>query len=153
MTQLGDATDRSPRAQVMSDVLGSIVAVMMRQREYLHYRIADLAAWVRPAVELRQAKALFCSRGRPLGYITWAWLTDELSARFAAGEAPLLRPEEWNGGTHLWVMDLVALDRSLGVVIAALRSDSEFRGHPVHWMSRPKAGRQTKHLTLRPYPA
>ena len=44
---------------------------------------------------------------RPVGLVTWAWLSPEAEAAHLAGERPIAA-EEWRGGDRLWYPDFVA---------------------------------------------
>ncbi|MGD1955582.1 MAG: toxin-activating lysine-acyltransferase [Sphingomonadales bacterium] len=48
---------------------------------------------------------------QPVGYATWAYLSEEAAAKLNAGAASgrgaRLRPDEWKSGESLWLVDLV----------------------------------------------
>jgi len=50
---------------------------------------------------------IFRSGGFPRAFMTWAALTDEAEHRFAI-KHEAIRPEDWNAGASMWIMDLVA---------------------------------------------
>ncbi|MEM6833334.1 MAG: toxin-activating lysine-acyltransferase [Pseudomonadota bacterium] len=48
---------------------------------------------------------------QPVGYATWAYLSEEAEAKLIAGadsgSGARLRPDEWKSGDRLWLVDLV----------------------------------------------
>lgn len=85
------------------------------------YRLASLTPWVLPAIRLRQIEFYFDSRGQPAGYVTWAFLTDQVAQEYATDHDRLLHLSEWNEGEHLWVIDVVAPGGNLRALLARWR--------------------------------
>lgn len=72
------------------------------------FPLSALDYWVSPAILLKQIKFFFDHRGRPVAYLTWAFLSDEVSARMERDVINVLHLSEWNEGLNLWVLDFVA---------------------------------------------
>lgn len=63
-------------------------------------------AHVVPAIALRQAAFGFDVNGVPEALISWAYLTEDVSAELARDPGRALHPSEWNEGTELWILAL-----------------------------------------------
>lgn len=90
-------------------LLPGLAAVMwLAQYSPLHqrYPTGRLLRRVLPSLELNQYRS-YSLKGRPIGFVNWAWLDDVTSARFAQGDYDLL-PHEWQGGKNLWFPEILA---------------------------------------------
>lgn len=63
---------------------------------------------VMPAIAVRQTAFGFSGVGIPKAFMTWAYLSDEVTQDLAAKNDRPLRIDEWNEGTNLWIMTLLA---------------------------------------------
>ena len=61
-----------------------------------------------PAVRLNQIGFLYNSRGSPVGFATWAFVTEEVAQSLLADPNYPLDIGEWNEGDQLWLVDFVA---------------------------------------------
>lgn len=59
-----------------------------------------------PALRLGQALVSRGSDGRINGYMSWAFVGDDVASAYASGKRRLLHPSEWNEGLKLWIVDL-----------------------------------------------
>ncbi len=57
------------------------------------------------AIEKNQYK-VYRKDGKPVAAINWAWLSDEKSKEYE-GRNFELKPEDWNAGKNLWVMEIL----------------------------------------------
>jgi hemolysin-activating ACP:hemolysin acyltransferase len=87
-----------------------------------------VGAWIWPAVRLSQIDFCFDTRGAPLAYATWAFLSDEVSIDFATNERRLLHLSEWNEGANLWIIDVVSPVGAMRMMAARLKQ--RFRAQP-----------------------
>lgn len=76
----------------------------------MDFPIASLKMWVLPPVQLSQFH-LFVDEvdGKLLGYMTWAWFSEETEQRWKAGTMDVIHVSEWNEGSRLWIIDFVTL--------------------------------------------
>jgi hemolysin-activating ACP:hemolysin acyltransferase len=58
---------------------------------------------------VRQLHVFVGNDGKLLGYITWAWFSEESEARWQSGTLTLPHISEWNEGDRLWILDFVAM--------------------------------------------
>jgi hemolysin-activating ACP:hemolysin acyltransferase len=96
------------RLQVISpfDALGTMVSTCVHSDTYMSWNLRDLANYFMPPIALGQY-SIFVSGQRIVGFITWAFLSDELTrALRELFQEP--GSEEWKSGTQLWFMDMVS---------------------------------------------
>lgn len=135
MPSLSDRQDTSSITVAVQ--LGNAVSIMMGTKRYLSFRIAALAAWLLPAVRIKQFKAYFDDKGRPVGYVTWAFLSDETQQRWQCDPDMILHHSEWNEGLNLWIIDFASPYGFTRAIMTDLR-DNLFEGHKeIHW-TRPR---------------
>ena len=87
-------------------LLGSIAWLMLRSQIHKHLFITDLEWLIIPPVMLKQMR-IFRNQNTPIGYISWASLTQEAEERFLKGNARI-SPKDWNAGDRLWIIDFIS---------------------------------------------
>jgi cytolysin-activating lysine-acyltransferase len=88
-------------------VLGEIVWLLTQSAQHKQaFFLGDLEWMAMPPILLQQFR-LFYAKDRPIGAILWAYVSDEVADRLAAGNARL-RPQDWKSGDTLWVVDVIA---------------------------------------------
>lgn len=77
----------------------------------------------------------------PVACVTWAKVSDEVDQRLKAhvGQPIRLRPEQWTGGTHHWLIDLVGEPRALAAALEML-SQGPFKNEIVKVVTRETSG-------------
>jgi cytolysin-activating lysine-acyltransferase len=108
--------------------LGTAALLMLQCRRYPYFPMACLTAWIQPAILLRQIKFFFDYKGRPIGYMTWAFLAADVEEKWISDPKTLLHFSEWNEGDRLWIMDFVA-PGGFATTIARYASQNMFPGH------------------------
>lgn len=66
----------------------------------------SLHQWLLPALRHKQYR-IYRKGDLPVGFVTWAWLSEDVESRYAA-KTSSLSPQEWQSGNRLWLLDLVA---------------------------------------------
>lgn len=92
------AFDRMP-------TLGPVAWLYGRDDAKKHLTLADLDWAVQPPLILDQCR-LFMKDKMPLGFISWAYVSEDVHQRLQQGNTRL-EPHEWKGGEHLWLIDIV----------------------------------------------
>lgn len=134
-------------ATVHAAAFGEIVSVLMSSPVHREAKLSDLAKFVAPAVAARQYVVLkVAPAGRPdaalpVGAALWAAVSPEVDQRLrAAKDQPVaLTPEEWRGGEHLWLVDLIAVDSVRRALLEDLR-DRVAEGRPMALKIRDAGG-------------
>ena len=118
-------------------MLGTAVSLMGSSARYADFPVKHVAAWLIPAITTRQIH-IFCDRrGRPVGYLTWAFLSETAERRWLANPDGIFHVSEWNEGTRLWLIDLVALPGYGPSVMRQIKT-AMFQEHAIgHWF-RPR---------------
>lgn len=105
----------------MEAALGEIVAVLMRSELHQKMTLAEVRAFVLPAVLLGQfsiAEAQSKANGMttPVGFVLWANVSPEIDARLSDlnGTAYQLASNDWNSGSIPWVLMALGDQRLVG---------------------------------------
>lgn len=120
--------EQDPESADHARQVGTAAMLMLQCKQYPRFPVACLAAWIQPAVLLRQMKLFFDFKGRPIGYMTWAFLAPDVEARWVNDPKVMLHFSEWNEGERLWIMDFVA-PSGFARPIARHAMESMFPGH------------------------
>ncbi|AGF76986.1 ACP:hemolysin acyltransferase (hemolysin-activating protein) [Desulfocapsa sulfexigens DSM 10523] len=86
--------------------MGPVLLLYMQSSHRRYHFIADLEWLLMPPLIAGQCK-LFMKKEYPTSFISWAFLNKEAEARLFANGGKL-RPEDWNCGDRLWIIDIVA---------------------------------------------
>lgn len=102
-------------------ILGPAMWLYARDPKKKFGFIGDIDGTVLPPVILDQCR-LYTKEGIPFAFFTWAKVSDEVDARLRGGQ-PTIAPHEWQGGDHIWMVDMVAPFGHLDEMFAELRKD------------------------------
>lgn len=148
---------RSKRRNVRRDpaaVFGEVVGLLMRNKRYRELSIADLEWLVVPALKSNQfalaySKASEAKQARTVGVALWACV-DEATDRqlMQSRDNPIrLKPEQWNSGKIVWLIDAVGPQDVIRGTLARLLKN-EFAGREVRMASIDAEGvRSVRNLT------
>lgn len=75
---------------------GLAATVLRQSPQYCQYPIACIALWAEPAIWHDQIHIFHNEIGVAVGYMTWAWLTEETESRLIHDANVLLHISEWN---------------------------------------------------------
>lgn len=98
----------SETCQMKAAACGNICQVMLAAASHRHVRLNYLSDVVMPAIAHGNVKIYFSDMGLPIGYAIWAFLSVEVHERLKIGADRKLHLSEWNEGSSLWVIDLLA---------------------------------------------
>ena len=94
--------------QVASYQFGAICR-LLAAGPFAKLDLASVTAQIIPPVRLNQVHVCEDHRGIPTGFTSWAYLTAQKSAEFEDNAEAVLLLEDWNEGTHLWLIDVVCV--------------------------------------------
>jgi hemolysin-activating ACP:hemolysin acyltransferase len=60
------------------------------------------------AITLNQCKLYFSTDGKPVAFISWAFLSSDAETRVLRSKSIALHVSEWNEGDSPWIVDFVA---------------------------------------------
>jgi len=133
-------------SKIISAMIGDIALVLARSPAHRHFSFADIEWKILPPVLAGQAyiaEAAHKEQGFrvPIAAVTWARVSDEVDARLTAnaGTSVRLRPDEWTGGPHHWLIDIVGDPRGINIALGTL-SHGPFKDRDVKLVIRDKAG-------------
>jgi cytolysin-activating lysine-acyltransferase len=113
--------------KTVSQVLGEITWLLTQSPLHKQLFIGDLEWFAMPAILLEQFR-IWNGPNSPAAVAFWALVSDETQERLEGG-AHKLRPDEWNGGQNLWLIELVAPFGATEEILADL-SANVFAGAP-----------------------
>jgi len=123
-------TPKRAASRVTADeILGQITRLMMMSPKHRQMFVSEVELQVVPPLKLGQCRVLMGEDGQPLAYASWARVSDEVHARLEKGNHRL-RPEDWNSGSHPWLIDIAAPPKSIPRVLAELQKNV-FKGEKV----------------------
>jgi hemolysin-activating ACP:hemolysin acyltransferase len=140
-THVGAAASKLFAASV-----GEIALVLSRSSAHKHYSLADIEWMVLPPVFAGQfhiVEAAHKERGfrAPIAVVTWAFVSEEVDARFrqGVGQRVRLRPDEWKSGDIGWLIDAVGDGKGLDSALQRLKA-GPFKERPLNLITRDKEG-------------
>lgn len=95
----------SANTKERATLIGYAVMVLLQSKKYSLFQVLTIRCWIEQAIALGQIKFFFDWDGTPIGYITWAYLAEDVESRLQGDENFLLHFSEWNEGGNLWVID------------------------------------------------
>ncbi|RLM02693.1 toxin-activating lysine-acyltransferase [Gibbsiella quercinecans] len=105
MTMYIRETTGNQHEYTVYEQIGFAVSCMLNNRNYSLYPMLSIQFWTEYAIQHRQIKFLFDTRGQPLAYVTWAYLGTDTEERLLHDPEFRLHPSEWNEGGKTWILD------------------------------------------------
>jgi cytolysin-activating lysine-acyltransferase len=106
-----ETTSDKPGSAQGLNPLAAAISLMLASPAHRHLFIADLEWRLLPAIAARQFR-LIVKDERPLAFVTWAFVSDEVKARLTSESGPSgagrLKPEEWRSGRNHVIVDFVS---------------------------------------------
>jgi cytolysin-activating lysine-acyltransferase len=131
-TAIGESVRRHNAA-----VLGEIVRLMLASDLHRRWPLELIERYVVPALHHQQFR-LYRDGERVIGYVSWAWLSQDVEDRYLKGGYALTL-EDWKSGELPWIIDFVTPHGHMAQVRVALRRERVFGGRA------PKAIRPPRH--------
>lgn len=139
-------SDVAPERKLQAAALGfALQAFLASGRPAAQVHGVSRLAW--PAIQLRQFALDFDATGAAVGYLVWAFVSDDVLAELRAFPGRAMHLSEWNEGRRLWVLDVVGPSaRRLRFLRQTLREHAPFADR-VYGARLTPAGR-VKHTDL-----
>ncbi|MDH0863932.1 toxin-activating lysine-acyltransferase [Mitsuaria sp. GD03876] len=132
-----------PAVQALSTQLGAVASVDLGSgapSELTPWRLREL---VLPAIHQRRLRVHRDVASRPVAFMVWAMLADDVDASLRAPYGNRLHPSQWNEGTHFWILLARALPGHAMSAFLSMRRAVLRDAGPVSYFSRPRHGRDT----------
>ncbi len=111
----------SVSVQKRLQMIGSITHLMMSSALHRSYNISDIAERFVPSLIHNQFR-YYEINGSPIGFVNWAWLTDEIEQQYRSGQY-VLNLDEWQGGNNLWFPEFIAPFGHARFIVKDLRTN------------------------------
>lgn len=93
-------------AKKTSEVLGEITWLMSQSPLHKRLFIQDLEWFVMTPILLQQFR-LFYDQQKPIGVVLWAHANEDVAEMLGQGISKL-RPQDWQSGDEVWVVEAIA---------------------------------------------
>ncbi len=118
--------------------MGPILMLYMQSSHRRHHFISDLEWLLLPPLVNKQCK-LYMKDKYPISFASWAFLSEAAEKRLFENGGRL-RPDDWNSGNSLWIVDIVAPFGGIENMLEDIRKN-EFPDQVVHLVvPDPKTG-------------
>lgn len=87
-------------------LMGEILYLMSASSVHKYFRVVDITNNILPAIELNQYR-IYRNSSRPVGFVSWAYFSDELEKKYT-NYPTILKLEEWKSGNNLFLIDFIA---------------------------------------------
>ena len=88
-------------------IIGEVASLMVSSDLHINYRMADLRDIFTPAIDCNQFRIYHNQNRFPVGFVCWAFLSDEIDKLYAEGKYKI-KPADWNSGNNGWIIELIA---------------------------------------------
>lgn len=119
-----------PPAEIQQrlQMLGSIAWLMMQSPLHRSYTLEEIEARILPSLMHDQFR-FYQINGQPVGFLNWAWLSEEIETQYQTGAYQLLFPE-WNSGERLWYPEFIAPFGHARAMVKDIRKNIFTKGTP-----------------------
>ena len=105
-TEKEQETDERSQPASPLEVFPDILWLLSQSPFHKHLFIADLEWFLLPPYQLKQFRVIR-QGDKPVGFISWAFVSDEVQERLMGGMVKL-KPNEWMCGKNAWIISVVA---------------------------------------------
>jgi ACP:hemolysin acyltransferase (hemolysin-activating protein) len=107
----GDLTVHCPLLHAVTlneaEVLGASVWLWMHSLNHRDAPLHVLPVVLLPIIK-RQQYVLVEEKGRPVFFLSWAWMSEEAEHRYLTQSPVVLPEEDWCNGERMWFRDFIA---------------------------------------------
>lgn len=107
--------------KVPTTVLGEMVWLYSLSPIHRDWPISGIHRWLLPPLLNKQYR-IYHRGTRPVGFVTWAWLSPKVEAAFVQNTRNL-KPGDWTSGDRLWSIDFIAPFGDAKHIIKDLRNN------------------------------
>ncbi len=92
-----------------TQIFGEIVWLFSRSELHSNWSLSSLQQWILPAMMHNQFR-IYRRNGLPIGYVSWAFLSEEVEKQYVFSSNHQLQPHQWQSGDRGWVIDFISPD-------------------------------------------
>lgn len=101
--------------------MGPVLMLYMQSSHRRFNFISDLEWLLMPPLMLKQCK-LYMEQEFPIGYISWAFLSEEIEQRLVQSGGRLTTGD-WKSGDRIWLIDMVAPFGSIDMMLTDVQAN------------------------------
>jgi len=87
--------------------LETVIWFLAKNDVHRNWSYNDIARLIVPPLKLEQYIIDYDSKATPIGFTSWAWLSDEAQDGFI-NETRKIRSSDWLSGDNAWIIDVVS---------------------------------------------
>lgn len=106
MKHVNGETEKTQSSISPTAILGEMIWLYSVSEVHQQWPVGCIHQWLLPAITNQQYR-LYHHEGRPVGLITWAWLSEEVETTYVRNPKSL-DPKQWKSGDRLWFPDFIA---------------------------------------------
>ncbi len=104
---LSPNSEKSESGQIHNaQLFGEIAWLYTQSPLHKDWAVKSLEQWILPAILTRQCR-LYKRDGKPIAYVSWAYLSEEAEKRYVRASRDL-HPKDWKSGERGWLIDVIA---------------------------------------------
>lgn len=103
-----------------SKLIGDVVLLAAASNIHREFPLKDIIEVLLPPLDLNQFRIYHNKGGRPIGLVTWAWVTSAVLERYRIGDV-MLSQQDWKSGNILLITDFISPFGGARRIIAELR--------------------------------
>jgi cytolysin-activating lysine-acyltransferase len=88
-------------------LLGEVSMLMMQSQLHCSYFIGDMYECILPPIDLNQFRIYYKKGGYPIGFVCWAFLSEDKEQAYLKGEYSV-QIADWNSGDKLIFTEFIA---------------------------------------------
>jgi hemolysin-activating ACP:hemolysin acyltransferase len=111
----------SDTEQIFSANLGRAIRILSSCK-YRQSKLSELTPYLWPAILLDQIRFLYNSKGTPVAFITWAYLTNDVIDIITSNPSYIPDISEWNEGDQFFIINITAPFRNVRAMVRKMRS-------------------------------
>lgn len=108
--------------QKLHQLIGEVTSLMMLSKVHRKMQIRDISDIVLPFVNIDQFRIYHNGQGQPVGFITWAYFSEEVEQEYLNGKA-VLSEKELKSGDIIYMTDFIAPYGHTRRIIKELRTN------------------------------
>jgi len=108
--------------------MGPVIMLYLQSAHRRFHFISDLEWLLLPPLVNGQCK-LYMKKEYPISFVSWAFVSEEVEKRLLQNGGKM-RPEDWNTGDRLWIIDIVAPFGGIETMLNDIRKN-EFPGRAI----------------------
>jgi len=103
-------------------IIGEVASLMIGSDLHISYNLYDLRNIFIHAIDCDQFRIYHNKKGLPIGFVCWAFLSEEIEKLYIAGKYKL-KPQDWNSGNNGWIIEFIAPFGHAKKIVSDLRDN------------------------------